>query len=124
MKHLEEHPLDTEARERLALIYSDHYDRLDLASDQLEQLIGHPNQPAKRVVHWLNLLADLQVRHGTSYETARGTLQRIIDLFPNAAAAQTARNRMDLLRLELKAKQQGQIVKMGIYQQDIGLKNK
>jgi tetratricopeptide (TPR) repeat protein len=64
VKHLEEHPLDTEARENLAKIYTDHYHRLDLATDQLEQLIQHPNQPSKLVVRWLNLLADLQVREG------------------------------------------------------------
>src|SRR5258706_1331280 len=62
VKHLEEHPLDTEAREKLALIYADHYSRLDLASDQLEQMIAQPNQPGRLVVHWLNLLAALQIR--------------------------------------------------------------
>ena len=47
VKHLEEHPLDTEAREKLAVIYAEHYRRLDLAADQLEQLIGHPT-PARQ----------------------------------------------------------------------------
>jgi len=37
VKHLEQHPLDTEARERLAVIYADHYKRLDLATGELEQ---------------------------------------------------------------------------------------
>ena len=45
VKHLEQHPLDTEARERLAVIYADHYGRLDLAAGELEQMIGQP-QPA------------------------------------------------------------------------------
>ena len=108
VKHLEQHPLDTEAREKLAIIYADHYERLDLAADQLEQLIAHPYQPAKNVVHWLNLLADLQMRHSGNYETVRQTVQRIIELYPDTAAAQAARNRVDYLKLELKGKQKSQ----------------
>jgi len=121
VKHLEQHPLDTEAREKLAIIYTDHYGRLDLATDQLEQLIQEPNQPARLVVHWLNLLADLQIRSGTDCETIRETLQRIIDRDPNVAAAEMARHRLALLKLELKAKAKSQAVKLGSYEQNIGL---
>lgn len=123
VRHLEQHPLDTEAREKLALLYADHYHRLDLAADQLEQLIGHPAQPAKNIVRWLNLLADLQVRHLADFDAVRHTLQRIIDLYPDAPAADIARKRMDLLRRELKARQQSQTVKLGSYEQNIGLKS-
>jgi tetratricopeptide (TPR) repeat protein len=122
VKHLEQHPLDTEAREKLAIIYADHYGRLDLATDQLEQLIQEPNQPAKLVVHWLNLLADLQVRCGAVYETVKETLQRIIDRDPNLAAAEMARNRLARLKLEIKARQKSEAVKLGTYEQNIGLK--
>ena len=90
VKHLEEHPLDTEVREKLAILYCDHYGRLDLAVNELEQLISHPHQPARMVVHWLNVLADLQIRSGVDYDAVRLTLQRIIDRDPNAAAAQVA----------------------------------
>jgi tetratricopeptide (TPR) repeat protein len=122
VKHLEQHPLDTEAREQLAIIYADHYARLDLAADQLEQLIQMPKQPARLVVHWLNLLADLEIRSGAGYDAVRHTLQRIIDLAPNLAAAETARKRIDLLRLQLKALEQSKSVKLGSYEQNIGLK--
>src|SRR4029077_8566051 len=61
VKHLEQHPLDTEVREKLAIIYARHYKRLDLATLELAQLVNKPNQPVKRVAHWLNLLADLQI---------------------------------------------------------------
>ena len=121
VKHLEQHPLDTEAREKLAVIYADHYGRLDLAADQLEQLIQDPGQPAKMIVHWLNLLADLQIRGGAAYETVRDTLQRIVDRDPNLAAAEMARHRLALLRLELKAQQKSTAVKLGSYEQNIGL---
>jgi hypothetical protein len=121
VKHLDEHPQDTEAREKLASIYAEHNRRFDLATDQLEQLINQPNQPGT-VVHWLNLLADLQLRHGAAYDTVSQTLEQIIERYPNLAAAGIARNRLDLLKLELKAKQINQPVKLGTYEQNIGLK--
>jgi tetratricopeptide (TPR) repeat protein len=123
VEHLQEHPLDTDVRERLAALYLDHYNRLDLASDQLEQMISLPNQPGRLVVRWLNLLADLQVRSGADYETVKNTLERVITLDPNLAAAESARKRIGLLKLELKAKQQNQSVKLGSYEQNIGLKS-
>ena len=122
VRHLEQHPQDTEAREKLAALYADHYGRLDLAADQLGQLINQPHQPPRNVVHWLNLLADLQIRHGADYDTIRETLEQIIERYPNLAAAGMARNRLDLVKLELKAKQRNQPVKLGTYEQNLGLK--
>jgi outer membrane protein assembly factor BamD (BamD/ComL family) len=122
VRHLEQHPQDTEAREKLAVIYADHFERLDLAADQLQQLIDQPNQPARQVVHWVNLLADLQIRHGAGYDAVWQTLAQIIEHYPNQAAADVARNRMDLLKLELKAKTLTRSVKLGDYEQNIGLK--
>ncbi len=122
VRHLEEHPLDTEAREKLAVLYVDEYRRLDLAADQLEQMIGDPRQPGRSVVRWLNLLADLQVRSGASYEEVAATLQRIIERDPKLAAAELARQRLAYLRLELKANEKSQAVKLGSYEQNIGLK--
>jgi len=122
VKRLEQHPLDTEAREKLAVLYADHYGRLDMAANELEQMITQPNQPGRLVVHWLNLLADLQIRHAAGLEATQQTLQRIVDRDPKAAAAEIARNRLALLKLELKAKDRGQAVKLGAYEQNIGLK--
>jgi tetratricopeptide (TPR) repeat protein len=122
VKHLGEHPQDTEAREKLAVLYADHFKRMDLATDQLSQLINQPQQPARNVAHWLNLLADLQIRHGADYDAVRATLEQIIERYPNLAAAGMARNRIDLIKLELKAKQRSQPVRLGEYEQNIGLK--
>jgi len=122
VKHLTLHPLDTEVRELLARLYADHFHRLDLAADQLEQMIECPNQPARLVVRWLNVLADLQVNHGADYDAVARTLQRIIDRDPNMAAADVARRRLNLLKLELKAREQNQSVKLGTYEQNLGLK--
>ena len=122
VKHLEQHPLDTEVREKLAIIYADHYQRLDLATGELEQMIEEPNQPPKRVAHWLNLLADLQIRHGADYDTARGTLEKIVERFPDLAVAEMARTRLGRLKLELKGHEKTPGVKLGVYEQNIGLK--
>ena len=122
VKHLEQHPLDTEVREKLAIIYANHYKRLDLATLELNQLIEQPNQPVKHVAHWLNLLADLQVRLGTDYETVRQTLEKIVERFPDLSAAELARTRLDRLKLELKGKKETPGVKLGVYEQNIGLK--
>ena len=121
VKHLTKHPQDTEVREKLAIIYADHYGRLDLARDQLEQMIQQEAQPAKLVARWLNLLADLQIRHGAGYEAVKETLQRIVDRDPKLAAAEMARHRLALLKLEMKATEKSQEVKMGSYEQKLGL---
>jgi tetratricopeptide (TPR) repeat protein len=124
VKHLEQYPQDNEAREKLALIYADHYQRLDLAAQELEQLIATPNQLAKHVVHWLNLLADLQIKLAGDAALARQTLQRIADGFPKTAAAENAIHRLAHLGLELRTKEKSQVVKLGSYEQNIGLKGK
>ena len=74
VRHLAEHPQDTDVREKLAIVYADHYHRLDLAVGELAQMINTPNQPPKRVAHWLTVLANLQIRHGADYDTVRLTL--------------------------------------------------
>ena len=124
VKHLEEFPLDTDVREKLARLYAEHYQRLDLAESQLEQLIQYPNQPAKQVVKWLNMLADLQVKHGATYDMARATLQRIIDLYPDAGFTNVAQNRIERLRLEFKGQEKSQAVTLGSYEDDLGLKDR
>jgi tetratricopeptide (TPR) repeat protein len=122
VEQLERHPHDSHAREKLAEIYAKHYHRLDLAMDQLEQLIQQPGHPGRKVVRWLNLMADLQVVEGGDIESVRLTLQRIIDMFPDVAAAETAQRRINSLKLEARAKEKTRAVQLGEYEQDIGLK--
>jgi len=122
VQHLEVHPLDSEVREKLALIYAEHYQRLDLATEQLEQLIQQPNHPGKQQAHWLNLLAGLHIQYGQDYELARGALQRIIDFHAGTAIAALAEQRLAHLKLDLKGKEKSHGVKLGTYEQNIGLK--
>ncbi len=122
VKHLAQHPHDAEVREKLAMIYAGHYQRLDLATLELEQLIEQPNQPPKRVAHWLHLLANLQIRHGADYETVRLTLQKIVDQFPDLPVAQSAQSRLATLKYEINGQKETPGIKLGVYEQNIGLK--
>jgi hypothetical protein len=122
VKHLQEHPDDTEAREKLAIIYARHYQRLDMATTELEQMIDEPNHHPKRVAHWLHLLADLQIHGGADYEVVRTTLERIVERFPDYAVADLARSRLAHLKLEFKALGTTQNKTLGVYEQNIGLK--
>jgi hypothetical protein len=124
VQHLQTHPSDTEAREQLAKNYAHHYNRLDLAADQLETLITDPLTPTRDAVRWLNLLADLQIAGGADMADVRRTLLRVVHLDPNAAAANRARSRLDLLALEVRGKQKSQAVKLGSYEQNLGLKSR
>lgn len=123
VKHLQAHPDDTEAREKLAIIYARHFQKLDLATIELEQMINEPNHHPKRIAHWLNLLADLQVHGGADYETVRATLEKIIERFPNFGVADVARSRLAHLKLEFKALEKTPNKTMGVYEQNIGLKS-
>ncbi|MGA2029330.1 MAG: hypothetical protein ABSG87_04580 [Verrucomicrobiota bacterium] len=122
VKHLEQHPHDTEIREKLAIIYAKHYQRLDLAAGELEQLIEMPDQLPKRTAHWLNLLADLQMHHGADYDTIRKTLERIAEKFPELPVAKLAESRLNHLKLEIRGKKETPSKPLGVYEQNIGLK--
>jgi hypothetical protein len=87
-------------------------------------MINQPAQPARLIAHWLNLLADLEIRSGCDYDTVSQTVQRVVDLDPESPAANVARNRLAKVRLELKSNEQKQPVKLGTYEQNIGLKGR
>jgi tetratricopeptide (TPR) repeat protein len=119
---LEKHPADTDTREKLAVLYAEHFDRIDLAVDQLEQLIALPDETPKHVARWLNLLATLQIGVAQNEAAARTALQRIIDRFPASAAADMATSRLGNLRRELKAGTAAPTKALGTYEKDVGLK--
>lgn len=123
VKHLEQYPLDTEVREKLAILYARHFKRVDLAALELDQMIKEPGQPPKRVAHWLNLLADLQIHGGADYETVSETLQTIIDRFPGLPVADLAQSRLNIVKLEIKGQQETPNKTLGVYEQNIGLKS-
>ena len=104
IEQLNKHPLDLETREQLALLYANHYRRLDMAIEQLETMIQFRNQTPKNIVRWLNLMADLHIRLAASVSDARHCLERIGQRFPNTAHEAQAQKRIQYLRLEKKGR--------------------
>jgi outer membrane protein assembly factor BamD (BamD/ComL family) len=113
VQHLNAFPHDTEAREELAKVYADAFGRLDLATEQMESLIASPSESPRRIAHWLNLLADLQVRCTQNTELAGATLNRLIERFPNHPFADVARQRLATLAQEVKRYEKSRVVKLG-----------
>ncbi len=122
VKQLESHPSDTITREKLAVLYAEHFQRLDLAADQLEQLISLPDETTKHVARWLNLLATLHINVGRDENAARNALLRIVQRFPKSAPAELAALRLATLRNELKANTATSIKTLGTYEKNLGLK--
>jgi len=122
VRQLEQFPLDNQAREDLATVYAQDFGRLDLATEQLEQLIAQPHAPDAQIARWLNLLADFYAREGCNLELARQCLQRIVERFPRTGAAEAAQRRMATVGIELQAKKESQVVPLGSYEQRLGLK--
>ncbi len=119
---LDAFPEDNRTREELAWLYLEGFQRPDLAAEQFEQLIAQPNAPAGEIVKWLNQLADVQLNGAGDFAAAQATIQRIIERDPEAPAAAAARRRLALLNREVQAKKQSQVVKLGSYDQRLGLK--
>jgi len=121
---LEKYPNDTETRQKLAVLYAEQFDRLDLAVSQLEQLAALPNAAPRDMAHWLNLLATLHIRHGNDVAAAENALHRVIDRFPKSADASKAVARLAALQGELKAAATTTAAKaLGVYETDLGLKS-
>ena len=122
VKHLEQHPHDADVREKLAVIYARDFKLLDLATLELEQLINETRHTPKQIAGWLNQLANFQIELGADVATATATLQKIVEDFPDQPAAEMAQRRLARLRQEYAVKKETPKVKLGVYEQNIGLK--
>jgi hypothetical protein len=111
---LNAHPLDTEAREKLAILYADRMERLDWARGEIDKLLAQPNHPPKTVSRWLHLLADLEIRHGADERAARAALERIVNLFPGSALAANAQSRLERIKLEIRGTQRSETLRAGM----------
>ena len=122
VKHLEQHPHDTEVRVKLATIYARDFKRLDLATLELCQLINEPKHKPKQVAAWLNLLANFQVELGADVATVTDTLGRIVEQFPDSPMAEIAARRLARIHQELQGNKETPGVKLGVYEQNVGLR--
>jgi tetratricopeptide (TPR) repeat protein len=124
LEHLRSHPDDVEAREKLATIYADHYGRMDLVADQVEQLIATRGATQKEIAHWLNMLVDFHLRVDQDRAGAEAALNRIIALFPRTAVAGLAESRLAYLDGEFRRNAKSQVLRLGSYEDNLGLKGK
>jgi tetratricopeptide (TPR) repeat protein len=122
VKHLQEHPHDAEVREKLATLYARDFQRLDLATMELAELINESKHKPKQIAHWLNLLANFQVELGADMATVRSTLEKIVENFPTLPVADLAQRRIARLENEFKGVRTSSRIKLGTYEQNIGLK--
>ena len=122
IQHLAAHPHDLVAREKLATLYARDFKRLDLAEFELGQLINEAHHQPKQVAHWLNLLANFQIELGAEEATVRQTLEKIVERFNTLPVAKIAQRRLALLNNEFRGRQTSRMVKLGVYEQNIGLK--
>ena len=120
--HLEAHPNDWEAREKLATIYADQFQRIPLAIDQIRLLIDQPGQPPKRIVGWLNRIADLELRAQTGVDAARAALEEIRSRYPESPWSDQAALRLATLGRAERSHAPTPTLKLGVYEQNIGLK--
>lgn len=124
LAQLEQHPLDLDARERVARLYAEDFQRLDLAVQQLEEMVNCPNVSPKQVAHWLTVEADYYLRFGNDRAAATAALQRIVDLYPASAYSGQAKDRLIALAGEAQEQREHQPIKLGEYEQYVGLRNK
>lgn len=122
--HLYAHPDDWESRERLALLYAESLQEPSRATAQLERLLSQSGVPARHVARWYQLLVDLQLKAPDGIPAARSTLERMRDQFPDTPWAAQAETRLRHLGLDQKAKEAPKTLKLGQYEQKIGLKPK
>lgn len=123
VQKLEQHPLDWESRERLALLYAESFQKTPLAVLELRTLVDSPNQPERRVVAWLNRIADIHLHAEVAEDQlARAALEEILTRYPGSTWAEQASQRLALLGRSARAKIPTATLKIGVYEQNIGLK--
>ena len=64
----------------------------------------------------------LQIQGGADYDTVRATLEKVVERFPGLSAGEIAQSRLGRLKLEIKGRMETPDKKLGVYEQNIGLK--
>ena len=124
VSQLERYPMDVESRERLALLYAQELGRVDLAVDQLEQLIALTAESPRHIAQWLNQLATVHARFGGNLAGAQQALRRLIERFPKSGMAEAAATRLASIATEVQGSKVTASKTIGSYEKQIGLKKK
>lgn len=123
LAQLDLHPGDSEAREKLIILYVEELHDLDSARAQVNHAIAVPNIAVKQQTRWLHLLAAIEIRHGKDIAAARAALERIIAMWPGSGYAEVAMQRIERLAMELRGVENApEAITLGTYERDLGLK--
>lgn len=112
--HLNQHPQDGEAREKLARIYAEELGHLDWAVAQLELLTHQPGVTPRDVARWWHRVADWQIEFAGDEAAARRALEQITARFSDTALASQAASRLTHLKLEVRGKTKGRTLRSGL----------
>jgi len=93
-------PNNVHVRERLARIFAEQMGRSDLAMEQIQLLLGMPDQPDSRRAEWLGLTAAWHLKYRHDPEAGRNALERLLREFPQTPQALAARRRLELMDRE------------------------
>ncbi len=97
---LREFPNDLDTRESLAKLYVTHYQRVDLAAEEIYRLIEMKGAGREKVAHWLHQLANWHAKVDKNPEAAEAVLQKIIDRYPGSAFATRAVTAMNFVKVK------------------------
>ena len=100
VERLQQDPNNVVAREKLARVYAEGLNRLDLGQEQLLLLLNLPEQSESKRADWLSLLAAWHIRYREDRDTARSYLERLLREYPELPQAFAARRRLELLDRE------------------------
>lgn len=93
-------PNEVVPREKLARLFANHLKKHDLAIEQLELLLGMPEQPAAKSAEWLALMASWMLEQHGENEKVEKILERLIHEFPQSPHAFAAQRRLALMRVK------------------------
>ena len=122
LRRVKEHPESIVNREDLARYYFDQTQEWPMAMRQYEILINMSGSTASQHVAWLNKIVDIQIKSGVEIEEITSTLNRVINIAPENAAANRAQSRIMHLPIEIRgASKKKAPLKLERRDEDLGL---
>lgn len=124
ISHLTDHPKNFAARKELVRRLAFEENEPQDAMRWVQEALEIPHQNLRQRAGWYNLLVDIQIQKLSNLVAAKMTLERLINEDPKSGVAELARKRIATLKRELDVLSKKDPIKLGEYEQDIGLKIK
>ena len=93
-------PDDVPAREELAKIFAEQLGKIDLALEQMELIIGMPEQPPEKIAECLIAMAAWEIHYRNDKPAARKYLDRLVQEHPRSRQAFEAQRQIHLMDME------------------------